>query len=136
MLSQNFTIVAAVGNLGADHPPQYPAAYDGVIGVTAVDFSGDIYEHANQGESVDFAALGVDIAYSSDERGASVSGTSYAAPVVSAYIASTLLLDDNIQSDTALFAALVEEAIDLGPPGHDNVFGYGALRLPPVESKY
>ena len=37
LVSRGHLIVAAVGNDGPAAPPLYPAAYDGVVGVTAVD---------------------------------------------------------------------------------------------------
>ncbi len=54
-------IVAAAGNDNAE-TPQYPAAYPGVIGVTAVDAGNHKADFANYGESwVDLAAPGVGI---------------------------------------------------------------------------
>ena len=80
--------VAAVGNEGPASGPLYPAAYDEVVGVTAVDADGQIYRWANRGPFVDVAALGVNVAIAkpggSEGRD---SGTSFAAPVVSAFLA-------------------------------------------------
>ena len=86
--AQGTTIVAAVGNGGPASPPLYPAAYDGVIGVTAVDASGTLYRWANRGPYVDIAAIGVGVDVA--RPGGSFvldSGTSFAAPVVAAHLA-------------------------------------------------
>ena len=53
-------LVAAVGNEGPHAAPQFPAAYENVVGVTAVDQQDRVYLYANQGDYVDFAASGVD----------------------------------------------------------------------------
>lgn len=59
--SRGTIIVAAVGNSGPRAPPSYPAAYPGVIGVSAVDQNLKLYPKAYQGRSVDIAAPGVDV---------------------------------------------------------------------------
>lgn len=87
-LAEGITIVAAVGNDGPAARPLYPAAYDGVVGVTAVDQAGTPYRWANRGDYVDVAAIGVGVEVAlPGNRKTLDSGTSYAAPVVSAYLA-------------------------------------------------
>ena len=54
-------VVAAVGNNGPVGEPLYPAAYDTVVGITAVDSANRIYRYANRGRQVAFAAPGVRI---------------------------------------------------------------------------
>ena len=89
-LGRGAVIVAAVGNGGPAAPPLYPAAYDGVIGVTAVDREGILYRWANRGAYVDVAALGVGVDVAVPGGGwTRDSGTSLAAPVVSAVLAGT-----------------------------------------------
>ena len=80
--------VAAAGNGGPDAPAGYPAAYDEVIAVTAVDRKGGNYDHANRGTYIDVAAPGVQIwtALPDGEEGL-LSGTSFAAPFVTAVAA-------------------------------------------------
>ena len=53
-------VVAATGNDGTGEL-YYPAAYAGVIGVTAVDSSGTLSVRSNHNESVMIAAPGVNI---------------------------------------------------------------------------
>jgi hypothetical protein len=80
--------VAAAGNGGPDAAPGYPAAYEEVIAVTAVDRKGGNYDHANRGAHIDVAAPGVQIrAALPDAKQGILSGTSFAAPFVTAVVA-------------------------------------------------
>lgn len=115
--------VAAVGNAGPLADPQYPAAYPTVVAVTAVDRALDLYPYAVRGDHLDFAAYGVNLtAASGDDGFTRVSGTSFAAPVVTALLARHL-------ADTGSLAqalqALSEDTMDLGEPGKDPLFGQG-----------
>ena len=79
-------LVAAAGNDGAAAPPNYPASYDGVIGVTAADSGRHLALDANR--KARFAALGVDVRAAQMPSGyAAMSGTSYASPLVAARFA-------------------------------------------------
>ena len=123
-IARGVVIVAAAGNSGPAAPPSYPAAYVGVVGVTAVDEQGRIYRRANRGDYISFAAVGVHVPVAGPQ---SVSGTSYAAPSVAAAVARR----HQAQSPDAAARVLVQlraEAIDLGPPGRDKTFGWGWLR--------
>ncbi|WP_372970900.1 S8 family peptidase, partial [Marinobacter sp.] len=62
-------IVAAAGNQGTDEPT-YPAAYDNVIGVGAVDGGGERASYSNIGESVDVVAPGGDASRDANQDGA------------------------------------------------------------------
>jgi len=120
-------IVAAVGNDGPAAPPLYPAAYAGVVGVTAVDPSRRVLPEALQGPQVMFSAPGAQLAVAAGTREyAAARGTSYAAPVVAGLIALQLR---EARPDTAArtLAALARDAIDLGAPGRDTVYGFGLV---------
>lgn len=125
--SRGLTIVAAVGNDGPDADPRYPAAYPQVIAVTAVDADRRIYRDAVRGPQVDIAAPGVDVFVSSGTTGRFVTGTSIAAPFVSARILAdqSLLAAPDAE---ALRRAIAATAEDLGGPGPDPEFGAGLLR--------
>ncbi|WP_308364955.1 MULTISPECIES: S8 family serine peptidase [unclassified Microbulbifer] len=127
VIGRGKAIVAAAGNAGPAAPPLYPAAYPGVISATAVDSEQRIYRWANRGEHVDFAAFGVSVvtARSGSEFGRE-SGTSMAAPVVSAFVACELA--DNPGGADEVIDRLANRALDLGEPGRDPVFGYGLLQ--------
>jgi subtilisin family serine protease len=57
-------------------------------------------------------------------------GTSFAAPLVAARFAMLLSRPDPAALLRAQ-QALQAEAVDLGAPGRDDVFGYGYLGIPP-----
>ncbi|MBR9872235.1 MAG: S8 family serine peptidase [Gammaproteobacteria bacterium] len=117
-------LVAAVGNEGPAAPPLYPAAYEGVIGVTAVDNARALYRWANRGEYVSFAALGVDVPVAHPNGGlVQDSGTSLAAPVVTALLACSLPRLSKAQA----IQVLINKAEDLGDEGRDPSFGHGFL---------
>lgn len=124
LLDRGIVLVAAVGNQGPAAPPLYPAAYPGVVGVTAVDDSNELYRWANRGEQVMFAARGVSVAVAAPDGGLAFdSGTSLAAPVVTAALACRLVEASPAQA----LNALIETARDLGEPGRDRRFGHGLL---------
>lgn len=123
---RGLTIVAAVGNEGPAARPLYPAAYDGVIGVTAVASDKRVYRLAGRGGQVDFAAPGVDVLHADDRGGYSAtSGTSLAAPFVTAIVAAAGR-DGGL--DAAAMRRLEESAEDLGETGRDPVYGAGLIR--------
>lgn len=126
MIAKGHILVAAVGNEGPRGAAQYPAAYDHVVGVTAVDARNRVYIYANQGEAVDFAALGVDAPVASSTAVEKVSGTSYAAPIVAAAFARRIAKPSPKQAQAAL-KALRKAARDLGAPGRDPVYGHGLI---------
>jgi len=119
-------IVAAAGNGGPLARPAFPAAFDGSIAVTAIDASGHPYRRANRGEYIAFAAPGVDLMVTSGGRAIRVSGTSFAAPLVAAEIAAHMRSPSPTQA-RAVIASLERRAVDLGEPGRDPVYGWGAL---------
>lgn len=81
-------LVAAVGNDGPAAPVQYPAAYAGVLAITAVDRNDRALPEAGRAAKLDYAAPGADMAAALPGNGyARVRGTSFAAPLVAARIA-------------------------------------------------
>jgi hypothetical protein len=129
-LAADVAIVAAAGNGGPAAAPAFPAAYAGVIAVTAVDENGEVYRRANRGDYIAFAARGVHVesAYeSATSKTKTVSGTSFAAPVVAAAIARRL---DGSAGIGGVIDSLKSEARDLGVPGRDAIYGWGELAIP------
>lgn len=121
---------AAAGNEGKDAPPAYPAAYEMVIAVTAVDAAADLYEKANRGAYVEFAAPGVDIWLAKAGGGGSYrSGTSYAAPFVLAASASLAAAHGGSLTLEKLRSALGAQAKDPGTPGREPAAGHGLLHV-------
>ena len=130
VLERGIVIVAAAGNGGADAAPVYPAAQPGVIAVTAIDANLKPYDHANRGEYVSYAAPGVDVWVAAPGGdGVYATGTSYAAPFVTAVIAEAKWSQPGIDR-TALDTLLQVKAKDLGSPGRDKVFGWGLIQMP------
>ena len=122
------TLVAAAGNGGPAAPPAYPAAYPGVIAVTATDASDRPYAAANRGAYITLAAPGVDLWVPDAASGRYVSGTSFSAAVVTA--AGALLLGRNPRLHAkSLALELCRGARDLGAPGPDPVFGCGLVQV-------
>ncbi len=127
VVGADIAIVAAVGNDGARAEPRFPAAYPGVIAVTAVDSRGRVYRRAVQGDHVDVAAPGVDIWTAASISGARTkTGTSFAAPFVTAALSKMLAADGDL-SPAELERRLIADASDLGDPGRDPVYGAGLL---------
>ncbi len=132
LISRGHLVVAAVGNEGPAAPPLYPAAYPGVIGVTAVDSDRRALPEAARGPHVAFAAPGADLAVAATgERGYTTArGTSFAAPIVAGLLATSANRGASAMEPAAAqiaVRALIARAIDLGPPGRDDIYGFGLL---------
>jgi subtilisin family serine protease len=118
-------ILAAAGNGGPVAEPMYPAAYDSVVAVTAVDASGKVFRLANRGTYLDLAAPGVALVHARAGGGYSASsGTSFAVPFATTAAARLRQL----QPDQDVIQTLFSSAEDIGPPGRDEIYGYGLLR--------
>jgi subtilisin family serine protease len=132
LVERDILLVAATGNGGPMADPVYPAAYPGVLGVTAVDVAGNVYRRAGRGPHVDLAAPGVEIWTAASVRGARPkTGTSFAAPFVSAAAAAILAAEPDLTADQVA-SRLTSSARDLGDPGQDEVFGYGLVQAVPA----
>ncbi|PFP24253.1 hypothetical protein COJ96_23355 [Bacillus sp. AFS073361] len=124
--SKGVVLVAAAGN-SSTFLPMYPAASEGVIGVSATDRNDRIASFSNYGNYIDLAAPGVDI-YSSiaGSTYASYDGTSMAAPMVSG-IAALVRTKNPFLSPSQVETILKKSTIDLGSRGWDEDFGYGRI---------
>lgn len=123
-------LVAAAGNGGPGAAPAYPAAYPQVIAVTAVDARERVFRQANQGPYVMLAAPGVGVWTAASISGGRLrSGTSYAAPFVTAALAVERLRVPR-QDIAAITGQLLSCARDLGQAGFDPVFGHGLVSAP------
>jgi subtilisin family serine protease len=128
LTTKGVLFVAAAGNDGPAAPPSYPAAYPEVIAVTAVDRNMRSYRYANRGEYIDLAAPGVAIWTAvPDRREGAQTGTSFAAPYVTAVVASTY---KSLQKKTKSEVLERLETIDIGEPGRDPVYGRGLVQAP------
>jgi len=118
-------VLAAAGNGGPVAQPMYPAAYDSVVAVTAVDRAGRVFRLANRGNYLDIAAPGVSLLHAKAGGGYSASsGTSFAVPFATTAAARLR----KMQPGSDALETLYLSAEDLGPPGRDEIYGYGLLR--------
>ena len=121
-------VVAAVGNEGMPEVA-FPARYEGVIGVTAVDRMGRPSAFANYGEGVDLSAPGVrvDTAWEEDQI-VSFSGTSGATAFVSGALVAEMSKNPHL-NESQLTEILYENANELEKPGFDEWTGHGVLSV-------
>ena len=128
MSREGVLFVAAVGNDGPTSAPGYPAAYASVIGVTAVSKELRNYPYANRGPAVEVAAPGVNIwSAVPDAREGYHTGTSFAAPYVTAIVATLYKSSLKARKDDLLSRLTL---VDLGSPGRDPVYGRGLALAP------
>lgn len=126
-------LVAAAGNNGPKAPYGYPAAFDSVIAVTATDAKDQLMPQANRGPYVFISAPGVEMVAPSGAGSDVVTGTSFAAAIVSGAIANLLHAAPGRSADD-IEKVLAATAKDLGGHGRDNDFGYGLLDVKAAET--
>lgn len=126
-------LVAAAGNNGPKAPYGYPAAFDSVIAVTATDAKDQLMPQANRGPYVFISAPGVEMVAPSGAGSDVVTGTSFAAAIVTGAIANLLHAAPERTAD-GIEKALATTARDLGGHGRDDDFGYGLLDTKAAEA--
>jgi len=133
-LDQGVLVVASAGNEGVERV-SYPAAYEGVLSVAAVDADEQHLHVSNRGDRVGLAAPGVGVSVSLDgEAPVSFSGTSAAAPFVTATAGLALWIDASLGGEDVR-GLLVELANDTGEPGVDALTGAGIVSPLRVQEK-
>ncbi len=124
--SKDVVLVAAAGNDSLQQVP-YPARYDEVLAVTAVDSRSRRASFSNVGPEIDLGAPGVQVrALRGDNKYIAASGTSFAAPIVSGMLAAIMSFDSSVSPQNAV-DALLSYTDDVGLPGQDPIFGSGIL---------
>ena len=127
-LAGGAAVVAAAGNQAVAQVT-YPARYEGVTAVAAVDANGQHVFFSNRGPEVDLAAPGVQVnAAWTNGTVAGFSGTSAAVPFVSGALAGLLSEQASLTAAEAV-AVLQQYADDSGAPGRDNETGSGVLNM-------
>ncbi len=127
-LSKGVVVVAACGN-GNSADYFYPASYDGVLSVSAVNKEGVVSSQTQHNDQVSLAAPGMNV-YSTTSNGSygSKSGSSFAVPFVSGAAAVLLSLDRTL-TPQGIYDILTQTATDTGDTGYDEYYGYGILNL-------
>jgi hypothetical protein len=131
-LARDVAVVAAAGN-DAVSGVSYPARYDGVVAVAAVDASGRHLYFSNRGPEVDVAAPGYRVSSAwSDDNLILFTGTSAATPLVSGTLAALLAAEPGRRAEEAV-EMLLRYTDDAGAPGKDEEYGQGILNLGRIE---
>ncbi len=125
-------LVCAAGNYGEDDQGQtvvVPSDYDNTISVSAVDHNNHRLGTSNYGSRKDLAAPGANI-FSTVKEGkySMLSGTSMAAPSVTAAVAMMCSVDPTLTTE-AIRDILQKNATDLGIPGMDRDTAFGLLNM-------
>ncbi|MFD3258467.1 S8 family peptidase [Paenibacillus lentus] len=123
---KDVVLVAATGNDNTERPG-YPAAYPEVLSVSATDYNLQKASFSNYGDYVDVVAPGESIASTyPDNQYAALSGTSMASPHVAALAALIRSVNPDLKN-TEVMDIIRNNVIDLGDPGHDNLYGHGQI---------
>ncbi|SDG19944.1 subtilisin [Methanolobus vulcani] len=123
---EGIVLVSASGNDYGGNV-SYPAAYDSVIAVSAIEKNGSVADFSNIGPEVELVAPGVNILSTYKEDGyASIAGTSMATPHVSGVVALLLSADDTL-SPEEVREILASTATDFGATGRDELYGFGLV---------
>ncbi|SFG71325.1 Subtilase family protein [Lachnospiraceae bacterium C7] len=135
--SKNVIIVAAAGNDGTQQY-KYPAAYDEVIGVGAVDAKGNVRASSQKNDSVFVTAPGdnmVLLDLTKKSKCKIASGTSYSSPVVAAMAAVAKSQNKDVTPEE-LKKMLQETSVDAGTPGYNTSYGYGIVDFRKFANQY
>lgn len=122
--SNGCVVVAAAGNEGTQ--VSYPAAYDGVLAVGAVDSSNRVPDWSYTGSYLDVVAPGVSVLSTLISGYDSWSGTSMATPHVSGLAALIWAANPSL-TRAQVISRITSTAQDLGSSGWDTTYGYGLI---------
>ncbi|WP_257347025.1 S8 family peptidase [Pseudalkalibacillus decolorationis] len=121
-------LVAASGNENTNQT-SYPAGFDGVLGVAAVNPSMKRAPFSNYGKYVDVSAPGVDIASTYlDGQYAALSGTSMATPHVAALAGLIRSLYPDLTNNEVI-TIIKDTTEDVGQEGNDIYTGSGVINI-------
>ncbi len=134
LYNQGVLLVAAAGNDGSSYsetdPMSYPASYNAVVSVAAVDSSKNLASFSQKNSQVEIAGPGVNVLSTYPEgtgqqgNYGTMSGTSMASPHV-AGVAALVWSHHPTCTAQEIRSVLNTTAQDLGAAGRDVKFGYG-----------
>ncbi|MEU5947479.1 type VII secretion-associated serine protease mycosin [Micromonospora sp. NPDC047465] len=128
-LASNIVVVAAAGNSPEDARVSYPASKEGVIAVGGIDRVGRHAAVSVTGPEIDVVAPAVDIYSTSyDGKYSKGAGTSGATAIV-AGAAALIRSKYPYLPASEVVHRLTATAVDKGPPGRDDEYGYGVIDL-------
>ncbi|HRD77399.1 MAG TPA: S8 family serine peptidase [Hyphomicrobiaceae bacterium] len=129
-IERGVVIVAASGPPASGSSQGYPARYDGVVAVGAIDDRMRSSRLSTRGKHIAFAAPGVGLLTAAPAgRLQRVDGTSFASPFVAAAFAMGVATDPARPTLASLTERLAGSARDLGAPGRDPVYGWGLIQF-------
>lgn len=128
-ISKGSLIIACAGNSNSS-VPEYPAAYAGVLGVSAVDLNDKKNDFSSYGSHISISAPGVVYSSKNDNKYGLVAGTSFSTPMVSsaaALVRSRFPAFDMFQIAEQLKVS--SDNIDQLNPGYAGQLGHGRLNV-------
>jgi type VII secretion-associated serine protease mycosin len=128
-IAHDVVVVAGVGNRPERDTVQWPAAIPGVVAVAGVDRDGNHSKVSVSGPEVVLAAPSDNISSTNAGGGYRVgTGTSDATAIVAGAVALVRSRFPQLKAAEVVHR-LTATAIDKGPPGRDNDYGYGIVNL-------
>ncbi|WP_256566558.1 type VII secretion-associated serine protease mycosin [Micromonospora sp. A3M-1-15] len=128
-IQANIVVVAAAGNTTESSIVEYPASSPDVIAVGGIDRNGNRAAISVSGPEIDVVAPAVDIYSTGINGGYRVgTGTSDATAIVAGAAALIRSKYPDLPAQEVAHR-LTATAIDKGPPGRDDEYGYGVIDL-------
>ncbi|MFI7425702.1 type VII secretion-associated serine protease mycosin [Micromonospora sp. NPDC049836] len=128
-ISANIVVVAGAGNTSNSSLVGYPASEPDVIAVGGIDRNGNHAAISVTGPQIDVVAPAVDVYSTSINGGYRVgTGTSDATAIVAGAAALIRSKYPDLPAEEVAHR-LTATAIDKGPPGRDDEYGYGVIDL-------
>ncbi len=126
---QGIIIIASAGNSGPfNKKKNYPAAYEKVIAIAASDRFDRVARFSSAGAYVEFTAPGVGIWSAVPGGGKAMSGTSFAAPIMTGFTAA-LIKYGSLSGLDAIRRHFRENAKKRGKKDWDKYSGWGFVRI-------
>lgn len=128
-------LIAGSGNDGV-YGISYPAGYNTVISVGAVDENNEHYDFSSYGFDLDVVAPGILINSTALNVGYRVyAGTSFSAAHVAGIVGLLLSYNSSISPQQAR-GKIINDAIDIGDSGREDFYGYGLATINLTTNNY